>query len=122
MEKISAGRSYVLQQDSAPAYTNHSVQNWLSDSFDMFWSEEFWPHNSLDLNSSNYYIWSVVERASNKSSHSNVNSLKATIMQTFQVMDREQMKQACSRFRPRMEAVIEAVGDYIERELFRSFS
>jgi len=27
----------------------------------MFWSKEFWPPNSPDLNPLDYYVWSVVE-------------------------------------------------------------
>ena len=114
METIASGRSYVFQQDGAPAHTSHLVQNWLSDNVDMFWSKEFWPPNSPDLNPLDYYVWSVVERASNKSRHPNEASLKAAITEAFQEMDKEQMKRACSRFRPRMEAIIAAGGGYIE--------
>jgi len=68
MEIVASGRPYVFQQDGAPAHTSHLVQNWLSDNIDMFWSKEFWLPNSPDLNLLNYYVWSVVERVTNKSS------------------------------------------------------
>jgi len=38
------------------------VQNWLSDNMEMFWSKEFWPPNSPDLNPMNFYVWNVIER------------------------------------------------------------
>lgn len=42
----------------------------------------------------------------------NVTSLKVAIMEAFQEKSREQMKQAYSRFKPRMETVIEAGDGY----------
>jgi len=36
--------------------------------------KEFWPPNSPDLNPLDYYVWSVVERVTNKSRHPNVTS------------------------------------------------
>jgi len=109
-----AGRPYIFQQDGAPAHTSHLVQNWLSDNIDMFWSKDFWPPNSPDLNPLDYYVWGVVERDSNKAKHPNVASLQAAIEAAFIKMDRAQLQTACSRFRNRIEAVIEAQGGYIE--------
>jgi len=114
MEDVAAGRPYVFQQDGAPAHTSHLVQNWLSDHVDMFWSKDFWPPNSPDLNPLDYYVWGVVERFTNKARHPNVASLHAAIEAAFIKMDRAQLTTACSRFRKRIEAVIEAQGSYIE--------
>uniref|UniRef100_T1HE22 Tc1-like transposase DDE domain-containing protein n=1 Tax=Rhodnius prolixus TaxID=13249 RepID=T1HE22_RHOPR len=61
----------------------HLVQNWLSDIVDMFRSKEYWPPNSPDLNPLDFYVWSVVERATNKSRHPNVASLRAAIEAAF---------------------------------------
>ncbi|QQP35140.1 Uncharacterized protein FKW44_023285, partial [Caligus rogercresseyi] len=43
----------------------------------ILWSKEFWPPNSPDLNSCNYYLWGVLERDTNKRAHNTVDSLKA---------------------------------------------
>jgi transposase len=114
MEAVASGRPYIFQQDGAPAHTSHLIQNWLSDNVDMFWSKDFWPPNSPDLNPLDYYVWSVVERQTNKSRHPNVASLRAAIEAAFAAMDRDHLKTACSRFRARIEGVIEAQGGYIE--------
>jgi len=87
METVASGRPYVFQQDSAPVHTSHLVQNWLSDNIDMFWSKEFWPPNSPDLNPLDYYVWNVVERVTNKSKHPNVTSLRTTIETAFVDID-----------------------------------
>jgi len=39
----------------------------LSGNMEMFWSKEFWLPNSPDLNPMDYYVWSVIERVTNKS-------------------------------------------------------
>ncbi|KYN38469.1 hypothetical protein ALC56_07146, partial [Trachymyrmex septentrionalis] len=107
------GRPYVFQQDGASTYTSHLIQNWLSDNVDMFWSKEFWPPNSPDLNSLNYYVRSVIERVSNKSRHPNVTSLRTAIEAVFVRMDSVTLQRVWQHFRPRIEA-IQANGGYIE--------
>lgn len=114
MEIVASGRPYIFQQDGAPAHTSHLVQNWLTDHVELFWSKDFWPPNSPDLNPLDYYVWGVVERVTNKSRHPNVASLRAAIEAAFAAMDRAQLKTACERFRDRIEKVIAAQGGYIE--------
>lgn len=119
MDTVAAGRPYfpyvtIFQQDGAPAHTSHLVQNWLSDNVDMFWSKDFWPPNSPDLNPLDYYVWSVIERVTNKSRHPNVTSLQTAIEAAFANIDKCALQRACQRFRTRLEAVIEAKGGYIE--------
>jgi hypothetical protein len=110
---VASGRPYVFQQDGAPAHTSHLVQNWLCDNMSMFWSKEFWPPNNPDLNPLDYFVWSVIERHSNKTRHPNVASLKAAIEASFASMEKILAK-ARARFRPRIETVIEVKGGYIE--------
>jgi len=86
METVASGRLYVIQQ-RAPAHTIHLIQNWFSDNIDIFWSKEFWPPNSLDLNPLDYYVWSVVERVTNKTRHPNVTSLRTAIKTAFVDID-----------------------------------
>ncbi|QQP54865.1 Uncharacterized protein FKW44_007845, partial [Caligus rogercresseyi] len=71
-----------------------------------FWSKEFWPSSSPDLNPCNYYLWGVLERDTNKRAHNTVDSLKAAIIQAVANLSREQVAHAVGRFRHRVEAVI----------------
>jgi len=80
----------------------------------MFWSKEFWPPNSPDLNPLDYYVWSIVERVTNKSRHSNVTSLRTIIEAAFADIDNATLQRTCEYFRSRIEAVIEADEGYIE--------
>jgi len=76
-------------------------------------AKKFWSSNSPDLNPLNYYVWSVVERITNKFRHPNVTSLR-TAEAAFADIDNATLQRACERFRSRIEAVIEADGDYSE--------
>ncbi|KYN15565.1 hypothetical protein ALC57_12218 [Trachymyrmex cornetzi] len=67
-----------------------------------------------NLNPMDYYVWSVVERVTNKSRHPNVTSLRTAIQAAFVGMDSATLQRACERFRQRIETVIQANGRYIE--------
>lgn len=66
------------------------------------------------LNPLDYYLWGVIEKHTNKFRHLNINSLRVVIKAEFTAMKRDQLKTACSRFRTRIEQMIEAQGVYIE--------
>ena len=63
--------------------------------------------SSPDLNPLDYFVWSYVENITNMTSHNTKASLIAAIRRVF-------AEKACSQFRIRIEAVIEAEGSYIE--------
>lgn len=73
-----------------------------------FWSKNFWPHNSTDLNPLDRVVWSVIQRQFNKSRHPNVASRKATIEASFADMEKQILAKTSALFRHRIEAFIEA--------------
>ncbi len=99
MEEKAKEKLYIFQQDGAPAYMSHLIQNWLSDNIEMFWSEEFWPPNSPDVNPMDYYVWGVLERDSNKISHLTAKSLRSAIDEAVANLDPQHLVNACGRFR-----------------------
>lgn len=114
MDGVARGRPYVFQQDGAPAHTASSTQQWLAANVPEFWPKEIWPPSSPDCNPLDYFVWGVCERETNKQPHNTLDSLKAKINQVMGDLDRDILAKACSRFRPRIEAVVEAGGDFIE--------
>ena len=62
MVQVAAGKPWLYQQDRAPAHTSKLVQTWCDENLDMFWSKEFWPPSSPDLNPSDSYLWGILER------------------------------------------------------------
>ena len=70
--------------------------------------------SSLDLNPLDYFVWSFVENIINMTSHNTKASLIAAIRRVFAELPPALVEKACSQFRIRIEAVIEAEGGYIE--------
>ena len=70
--------------------------------------------SSPDLNLQDYFIWSYVENITNMTSHNTKVSLIAAIRRVFAKLPPVLVEKACSQFRIRIEAVIEAEGGYIE--------
>ena len=114
IRKVAAGRPYVWQQDSAPCHTSRKAQAWLSDKFYDFVPPDVWPPNSPDLNPMDFFVWGAIERCTNKSPCNTKEELIKRIKSEFKSMKKAQVVRACSRFRGRIEAVIEANSDFIE--------
>ena len=71
------------------------------------------PSSSPDLNLLNYFVWSCIENITNMTSHNTKASLIAALRGVFTKLLPVLMKKACSQFRIRIKAVIEAEGGYI---------
>ena len=72
------------------------------------------PPSSPDLNPLDYFVWSYVENITNMTSPNTKASLIADIHRVFAELPPGLVKKACSQFRIRIEAVIEAEGSYIK--------
>ena len=70
--------------------------------------------NFPDLNPMDYYVWGAVEKDSNRWASTTKPQLIERIREAFEALPREIVKLACFRFRSRIEAVIDANGDYFE--------
>lgn len=103
----------VFQQDGAPCHTSKRTQAWLAENLN-FWSKEFWPPSSPDLNPLDYSIWANIQAKACETSHPSVDSLKSSIRKAWASMSASYITTVCSRFRPRLEQVIENQGGHIE--------
>lgn len=106
--------NYVWTQDGAPAHTAKKTQNFCQSNFRSFWPSSLWPPSSPDLNPLDYSIWSVLEHATNRVSHPNVDSLKDAIREEWEKLTPEFLRKTCRSFRRRVETVIEKKGGHIE--------
>ena len=71
--------------------------------------------SSPDLNPLDYFVWSYVENITNLTSHNTKASLIAAIRRVFAELPLACVEKACSQFRIRIEAVIEAEGGCMEQ-------
>ena len=72
------------------------------------------PPSSPDLNLLDHFIWSYVKNITNMTFNNTKASLIAAIRRVFAELPQALVEKACSKFRIRIEAVIEAEGSYIE--------
>ena len=75
-----------------------------------------WPPSSPDLNPPDYYAWGVVDQHS----HNTIQSFKSAITKTLSEIDQDHLIRTCQRFRPRIEAIIEANGGFMERARYNN--
>ena len=101
------------QQVSAPTHKSKETQVWLQkECYDLYTSLA--APSSPDLNPLDYFVWSYVENITNMTSHNTNASLITVIHRVITELPSALMEKACSQFRIRVEAVIEAEGGYIE--------
>ncbi|QQP36050.1 Uncharacterized protein FKW44_021026 [Caligus rogercresseyi] len=89
------------------------TQDFCSRIFADFWSANYWPPSSPDLNSLDFAVWGFLEKETNSTPHPNVDSLKACNAAAWANMSTDFIKKSCAAFRHRVDTVIEAKGDYI---------
>ncbi len=61
IQRMYPDGNYFFQQDSVPAHTAHTTQQFLREAVAEFWTPADWPPNSLDLNLLDFSIWSVLQ-------------------------------------------------------------
>ena len=74
-----------------------------------------WPPSSPEYKPLDYFMWCEFEREVNKQPHNTQASLKAKISEVMTNIDREVVILAYKKFRSRIEAVVEASGNFIEQ-------
>jgi hypothetical protein len=103
----------VFMQDGAPCHTAKTVQKWLFENVP-YWPKEVWPPSSPDLNPLDFSIWAYVQARACAQQHPNIDSLKVSVTKEWTKMSEDFIQTVCAQFRPRIEAVIEAEGGYID--------
>ena len=76
--------------------------------------KEMWPLNNPDLNRIDYWSWGANKVYNNRRAHAVKTSLIAIVKENFASLDMDIVIMACGWFRGRVEAVIEASGDFTE--------
>ena len=112
--RLANDRPYVWQQDLAPCHTSGKSQKWLSEIVYDLTIPNVWPPNSPDLNPMDYFVWGAVEKDTNHYASNTKAQLLDKIKTVFEALQRETFASACSMFRSRTQAVIEANGGYFE--------
>ena len=106
--------NYVWQQDGAPAHTSKLAQSFCKEYMADFWPKDLWPSSSPDLNPLDFHVWGALQASVSAVPYPSVDALKSAILLGWADMSVDDLKSACSSFRPRLERVIAAGGGHIE--------
>ena len=96
---------------SRTAHTANMVQDWCQDNFDRFWPKSYWHPSSPDLNVMDYSIWSILASKVRQSTHRSLNSLKVSLQQAWEDLDKETIRRFCNLASEKLKAVVKARGD-----------
>jgi hypothetical protein len=106
--------NYVFQQDSAPAHTARTTQQFLRENMVEFWIPVDWQPYSLDLNPLDFSVWSVLKDKVHATSHTSLAALRRSITRQWNRMLPAYVRWTCRSFRRRLEAIVAKNGGYIE--------
>ena len=80
-----------------------------------FWPADFWPPlQPIPLTHWTMAVWGILEQATNKTSHPNIDSLKAAIIKEWDNLSEDFIVKSCRSFRHRIETAIANNGGHIE--------
>ena len=83
IEWVTTRRTYVWQEDSAPYHINRKSQSLLPENICEHITPNTLPINSLDCNLFDYYLWSTLERETNKTYGYTNDELKSRMTTAF---------------------------------------
>ncbi|CAD5227603.1 unnamed protein product [Bursaphelenchus xylophilus] len=107
-------RRWTFQQDSAPAHSSKSTQDWIRAHFPDFIPSKEWPPYSPDLNPLDYSIWSILEARACSKPHDNIESLKASLIKEWKRLTAEEVRAAALNFTERLKLCVGAQGGHFE--------
>ena len=113
--QVAGGRNWVWQQDSAPAHKSKKNPGLAWEGVLRLCTLLSLSPSSPDLNLLDYFVCSYVDFITNITSHNTKASRIAAIHRVFSELPPALVQKACSQFRIRIEAMIEAEGGYIEQ-------
>ena len=114
MKDKSNAKRFVFQQDSATAHTANKTVQLLQKAKIKFWPKDAFLSNSSDLNPLGYYFWERIVGKACLKPHNIIITLKKSIKQAIDPVDKANIIHAVSRFCSRVEAVIGNEGGHIE--------
>lgn len=111
--KLLKGGSGCFSKTLLP-HTDCATQEWMAKKFHDHVTSKICPTSSSDLNPLNYYVWSIIEGETKTHAHNTKNPLISATGDVMANMKKDHLAKACSHFRSHIEAVIKAVGSFIE--------
>jgi len=116
MRRLSQDEFFVFQQDGAPAHRARDTITFLEQQTPDFIPPTLWPPNSPDLNPVDYSIWSVLQEKVYRSKITDVDELKARLMDEWAQFEQSIVDAAISQWRRRLSACVRVRGAHFEHK------
>uniref|UniRef100_T1K3R3 DUF4817 domain-containing protein n=1 Tax=Tetranychus urticae TaxID=32264 RepID=T1K3R3_TETUR len=105
-------------QDGAPCHGKNAVKNYLREVFGdrviaLGWDPE-WAPRSPDLTVCDFYLWGRLKGLVYGKRHEDLEELEEEITRQFDMLDAEEIEQACLSVEERMKRIIEMDGESVQ--------
>lgn len=110
----------MFQQDRAPAHYETNVRDWLTATFETWIGRGgriHWPARSPDFNPLDFFVWGYVKHRVYLTQPTNMDNLRAKIIEAFQSITPEMLAATRNNFVKRMDLAIQENGGLIEHLL-----
>jgi len=117
IDAASRSEFFVFQQDSAPSHRAKDTVALLDQETPDFIPQALWPPYSLDLNSVDYTMWSVLQEWVYRTKISDVDELKRRINSEWTALSHAVIELAVGEWCQRLRACVCAGGGHFEHML-----
>ncbi|XP_045536677.1 uncharacterized protein LOC123721594 [Papilio machaon] len=105
---------WTFQQDFAPCHKARTTQGWLETNVPDFIRVEDWPSSSLDLNTLDFKLWSVLEDMACSERHGSIESLKKSLEQAVAKFLLDRVRKSIDSWPNRLKACIKTKDGHFE--------
>ena len=108
--------NFIFQQDGATCHTANLTQNFLSQQPNRFIKKDEWPPMSPDVNPMDYAIWpALMDKVYHqRRAPFTEDELKQKILDCWELLTIEEMRNAIKKWKKRLRAIVEADGNSTE--------
>jgi len=96
-----------------------TTQEWLQRNVLAFISAKDWPWGSPNLNPRDYKLWAVLEDMACQKRHSNLDSVKRSLMKAATEIPLEKVHAAIAEWPEHLKACVEAEGGHFEWHYYK---
>ena len=121
MKKHFKIKDFTFQQDGASSHTSNKTEALCRNNYPRFWSKEFWPLSSSDLNPMDFSVCSMLETDICFSPQTTVESLKLSLVKFVAKIPQKKLRAAVVSFKGRIGRVIAAKEWHINKYIVLLF-
>jgi hypothetical protein len=116
---LFSGQAWVFQQDSVPAQTAKTTQEWLQRNLPAFNSTKNWLSGSEDLKTLDNKPWAVLEDMACQKHHKSLERLRRSFVKAAAEIPLETKRAVTANWPEHLKACVEAEGGHFELHCYK---